>query len=137
MFNWDNFKRDEFTREDQEKIEKMVDMGEVGRLCQVIAIDSPVKEYWVNKIVKAFAAPVVADELNFSEEMRAHTAKGEEMTPEIEAQFEAKLKAEREKLKLEAELKAVEEEESLARSVSVHIETEAKKPGRKSKKSQE
>jgi hypothetical protein len=133
MMNWDNFKRDEFTLEDQEIISRVVDGGHVNNICQEIAIDSPVKEYWVNKIVKAYSAPIVADLKDFSAEMREVQAKGGEITPEIEAQYEAKLQAERQAALKEAEMKQLAEEESLQRTVEIHVEKESKRKSKKVK----
>lgn len=136
MMNWDNFKRDEFTLEDQEAIAKLVDGGNSQNICQVIAIDSPVKEYWVNRIVKAYGAPVVEDLKDFSSEMRANAEKGEAMTPELEAEYEAKLQAERANAMKEAEIKRLAEEESLQRTVEIHVEKESKRKGKKSKEAE-
>lgn len=133
MMNWDNFKRDEFTLEDQEAIQKLVEIGEIGRVCQVVMIDSPVKEYWINKIVKAYSAQPVAELNDFSKEMRDNAEKGEVMTPELEAQYEARLQAEREAALKDAELKRIAEEESLQRTVEIHVEKEAKRKGRAKK----
>lgn len=138
MFNWDLFERSVFTLEDQQAIEKMVNLGEAGRICQVVMVDTPVKEYWVNKIVKAYAPPAPADLADFSEEMREATKNGEEMTPEMEAQFQAKLDAENALKRKEAELLRQREEAALQQTVEVHIEKEqvkeaVKRRGRKPK----
>lgn len=138
MFNWDNFERSVFTLEDQQAIEKMVNLGEVGRICQVMMVDTPVKEYWLNKIVKTYAPPVPADVKDFSEEMREAMKDGGEMTPELEAQFQAKLDAENALKRKEAELLRAKEEASLQETVEIHIEQEqvkeaVRRRGRKAK----
>lgn len=138
MFNWDNFERSVFTLEDQKAIEDIVNLGEVGRVCQVVMVDTPVKEYWINKIVKAYAPPAPAELKDFSEELRQATEAGQEMTPELEAQFQAKLNAENDLKRKEAELLHAKEEEALQQTVEVFIEKEqvkeeVKRRGRKAK----
>jgi len=130
MFNWNNFERNVFTLEDQEKIARAVESGHANRIAQIVAIDDTVKEYWIAKIVRAYTTHKEPAAITGHEELVKLEKEGVQMTPELEAELEAKVQAERDLKKAQLDETRLKEEESLQKTIEVQVEKRKSKKGK-------